>query len=138
MQKFVKQLAAFRRSHPVLRSARHFDGRIDPATGRADVSWFDLSGAPMSQEMWHTPDTSFFAAMINNTGQDRGPGSQNSLLFLFNTSSNDIAFPLSEGEWSLTFDTSRETGFVDTVVSCKTGESFPCHARSVACLVLEG
>ena len=136
MQAFVRQLAAFRRSHPALRSARHFDGRMNPATGRTDVSWFDALGAPMSHEMWHTPDTSFFAALMNVPGQNRGTEDQNTLFFLFNTSEKNIPFPLPEGGWSLVFDTAREASFVDTVVSFEAGKSVPCEARSVACLVL--
>ncbi len=137
MQSFVKLLALFRKSHPVLRSARHFDGRVDPATGRADIAWFDASGATMSREMWHTPETAFFAALMNDPAQDEGALDQKALLFLFNTSPKDVAFPLPMGAWSLVFDTAREVSFVDTVESLKEGDSFPCEARSVVCFKLD-
>ncbi len=137
MQSFVKRLALFRKAHPVLRRAQHFDGRIDPVTGKADVSWFDVLGDPMPREMWHTSDTTFFASMINDIGRGNDASAQKTLFFLFNTSPKNIAFALPEGRWSLAFDTAREVSFVDTAVIFEQGKSFPCNARSVACLVLE-
>ncbi len=136
-QSFVARLVLFRKAHPVLRRALHFDGRIDSVTGKADISWFDAVGEPMSHETWHTPDTAFFAALINEAGRGETMNGQKSLLFLSNTSPQVISFPLPEGNWLLAFDTSREISFVDKVSSMNVDESFECDARSVACLVLD-
>src|SRR5204863_845381 len=86
MREFVRSLAEFRRTHPVLRRARHFDGRIDPVTGRADVAWLDALGAPMSHDVWHAPETTFFAALMQMSFGCDGEGADGSLLYLFNTS----------------------------------------------------
>ncbi|TLD68277.1 glycogen debranching protein GlgX [Phragmitibacter flavus] len=126
---FMKDMAAFRRSHPALRRAKYFSGAVDAATGSRDIAWFNLHGLPMTQESWHDPQTQFFAGLYGPTTAGEVP-----MMLLFNGSAEDVIFPLPEGDvWELVFDTTLEPSFVagepspvtDTIVSA---------ARGVACL----
>jgi glycogen operon protein len=49
---FVTRLITLRRTHPVLH-ARHFKhGKVEPAPGIPDISWFDQQGRPISVDAW--------------------------------------------------------------------------------------
>lgn len=137
MLEFVKQLARFRQLHPVVRRAKFFDGRVNPYTGRPDIAWLCREGLTMSREVWHAAETRFIAAVLDDSqGNKRDKAAP--ILLLFNSSPEDIDFPMPDGTWTLVFDTSREPCFPRESDPAKTyEESFASASRSVACLVLK-
>jgi glycogen operon protein len=50
--RFVAQVIALRRAHPVLRRTRWLTGQPNEVTGRPDSAWFTPGGRPMQAEDW--------------------------------------------------------------------------------------
>lgn len=136
MLQFVKQLAQFRREHPVLTRARYFNGTIHPVTGRPDISWFDAKGELLTQEKWQGMTKGFFAAQIDGGSRDDS-AAHIPLLFLFNGSNDDLSFPMPGSGWTLKFDTSLEPCFTATGQLAHMKKTYLSAAHSVACLLLK-
>jgi glycogen operon protein len=102
MVEFVKQLIRFRCDHPAVRRTSHFTGKVSKVTGRADITWLDAQGEPMSHDKWHSENCRFFAAMLDAPAP---------LLLLFNSSPESIECKLPEGKWRTVFDTATEPSF---------------------------
>jgi glycogen operon protein len=137
MLDFVTQLARFRQDHPSVRRRKYFDGRTNPYTGRPDIAWLCREGKPMVSDVWHAAGTRFFAALLDGAQEDKRDKAA-PILLLFNSSPEDIDFPMPDGRWTLAFDTSREPCFLKGhEVSKPVEETFSSASRSVACLVLK-
>jgi glycogen operon protein len=136
MLEFTQKLIRFRMSRPHFRRQMHYNGRINPVTGRPDVAWFTSEGKPLDHDLWHAPGIRFFGMLVEAPDaphrEEPGDGSA-PLLLLWNNGSSDISFPLPPGRWSVVFDTSREDSFeaIDPVTKVMTSAM-----RSVACLML--
>jgi glycogen operon protein len=102
MLEFVKQLVRFRSDHPAVRRTSHFNGKVSKVTGRADITWLDAQGGPMSHDKWRSNDCRFFAALLDA----KAP-----LLLLFNSSPDSIECKLPDGKWRTVFDTATEPSF---------------------------
>ena len=115
---FVQQLITLRRQQPVLRRPLHLHGRQHSVTtGAADVSWLNARAESMSEADWHLPDNQFLALQL--AGDAEGypvAGSAieagDSLLLLFNASSEDVRFPLQSdalcgSQWQRLLDSSE-------------------------------
>jgi glycogen operon protein len=102
MLEFVKQLVNFRSDHPAVRRTSHFNGKVSKVTGRADITWLDAQGGPMSHDKWRSDDCRFFAALLDA----KAP-----LLLLFNSSPDRIECKLPDGKWRMVFDTATEPSF---------------------------
>jgi glycogen operon protein len=50
---YVARLIALRRDHPVLRHSRFLHGTEHPASGIADIAWFDQHGATIPSDAWN-------------------------------------------------------------------------------------
>jgi glycogen operon protein len=50
---YVERLIALRREHPVLCHPEFLHGRTQPASGIADIAWFDQTGGTISVEAWN-------------------------------------------------------------------------------------
>lgn len=133
---FVKQMAQFRRENPILTRTKYFNGKVDPVTGRRDISWLDANGETLTHEKWHTMTRGFFAASIDGGSGDEGVVHLD-LLLLFNGSKDDVSFPLPCSGWSLKFDTSLEPCFSMERPFPHAGVTYLSAAYSLACLVLK-
>jgi isoamylase len=125
MLKFVKQLVVFRQSRPELRRKAYFNGKVNKETGRADVTWHDAQGEPMTHEKWHSPDCTYFAAIV-----DGAPP----LLFLFSGCPADTKCKLPLGTWRTVFDTAAEPAFPAAGETATGSVTIP--ARTVLCYEL--
>ena len=56
MVAYVARLVSLRRDFPVLRSPVFLHGKVQPAPGIPDISWFNEDGMTISAEAWNDPD----------------------------------------------------------------------------------
>ena len=136
MTDFVKQMIRFRREHSALRRHQHFNGRINPFTGHADVEWFDENGQAMTHEKWYDASRHFFAGRLDAPDAMHANHTEKPFFLIFNSGGDEVPFPLPAGCWRLVFDTSREPSF-PKANGTPCDEMFPSAPRSVACLVLD-
>jgi glycogen operon protein len=130
---FVQQLITLRRQQPVLRRPLHLHGRQHSVTtGAADVSWLNAQAEFMSEADWHVPDNQFLALQLAGDAEGYPVAGSvieagDSLLLLFNASSEDVRFPLQSdalcgSQWQRLLDSSEpgELGDVpaDTINCC--------------------
>ena len=133
---FTKKLIRFRQSHPHFRRRQYYGGKINPVTGRADVTWYGRDGGPMNHDKWHDPGARFFGMLVDPPEELHRPQEGDGtapLLLLWNNGSSDITFSLPPGRWSIIFDTAREDSFE---ASESVATSVTSAMRSVACLML--
>jgi glycogen operon protein len=105
----VAHLIALRRSHPVLRPARFYDG-VDPVPDdtrfRADSAWFQVSGEPEDEDWWDEPTTRVVQFMRSLPD----PAASDALLVV--NGSRDVAtvtIPPDGGPpWTLVWDSAWE------------------------------
>lgn len=135
MLEFTRRMAAFRRSHPILRRSAFFDGNPNHATGLPDVSWLEGNGTLLCHEEWHNPERRHFGALL---GEDEGPSRP--LLLLFNSGTQPLSFLLPGGadvQWTVVFDTALSPSFPNGLAPVLTGgAAYPLQDRSVVCLTL--
>ncbi len=114
---FVRRVISIWSSQPVLQRRHFFQGRPIHGAGVKDVTWFDSSGAEMTDEVWETGWVRSFGVrwpgdMIPGTDERGRVLKGDTLLLMFNSHHEPIPFQLPkprEGQaWDLLFDTSHE------------------------------
>ena len=135
MLEFTRRMAAFRRSHPILRRTVFFDGNPNHANGLPDVTWLEGDGTLLCHEEWHNPDRRHFGALL---GEDES--SSQPLLLLFNSGTQLKSFLLpgkTDTGWQVAFDTALSPAFPSGKAAELRGtQTYALKAHSVACLVL--
>jgi len=111
---FTRRLLEIRRSHPVLRRRRWFQGR--PIRGIDDIAWFRPDGKEMSDEDWDSGEAASLAVFLNGDGL-HSPDEHghrivdDSFLLFFNGHHEAVAWTLPGPrwgeEWSVLLDTTR-------------------------------
>jgi glycogen operon protein len=96
---FTARLLELRRSHPVFRRRRYFQGRPLHGRGIADLAWLRPDGAEMSDDDWDAGFAKSVAVFLNgdaiSTPGRRGePITDDSFLVVFNAHHDDITFAL--------------------------------------------
>lgn len=141
---FVRRLAEFRRRCPVLRRDHFFTGKINPATGRPDVTWLEGDGGLLDHKTWHSPDRCHFGALLDSPDTHEPAGSPKGLelrplLLLFSQCCDGCDFVLPGDEassWELIFDTSLEASFPSETSSLPGGAAYSLVPGSLVCLAL--
>ncbi len=121
---FVRQLAALRKCHPVLRRSAFFDGQKDPATGQRDIIWLSEGGEVMSRAEWYQHRRTLLGVMLRE--------SASTLLLLFNNDVHASDFIVPAGSWQTIFDTTSRDGFVNALPLA--GRKYRLGAHSLVCL----
>jgi glycogen operon protein len=112
---FVRALSWLRRSHPVFRRRRFFQGRS--GGGPADIAWLTPSGTEMTDDDWRPPYAKALAVFVNGQAiSEPGPRGQHivdqSFLLLFNAHSEEVTFTLPgrrlSESWDVVIDTSAD------------------------------
>ena len=139
LQDFTAKLISFRNQQPVLRRSWYLHGTyISSSTGLPDVSWLNWKAMPMAGKDWHQPDSGGFVAlqlMGDALPEASTVEASDTLLLLFNASSNDIVFPLVSSslagkQWVLQLDTASPCGSsTGLVTEC-------CRVSSLSVVVL--
>jgi glycogen operon protein len=139
--KFVRDVLAFRKSHPILHRAHFFQGRPIHGMGIKDLLWLNPSGQEMSDEEWEQAFARclgvFFAGSGLTETDERGhPLVDNNMLILLSAHHEEIPFKIPElpieGSWEVAFDTSdpkrKGSWFAP-------GDEYPLANRSLAVLL---
>jgi isoamylase len=114
---YVRTLSWLRRSHPVFRRRRFFQGHA--GDGPADIEWLTPDGREMTDDDWKTPEAKAIAVFVNGEAiSEPGPRGQHivdqSFLLLFNSRGEEVTFTLPEprpGEsWEPLIDNSASPG----------------------------
>ena len=139
---FTRQLIAFRRSHPVFRRRRWFQGRPLYGAGVSDIGWFKPDGEEMSDEDWNNGFAKSLGVYLNGEAIPSPDAMGNrivdqSFYLLFNAHHEPIAFTLPARDWgkswSLVLDTNAEPSWQNGQ-TYHAGQQFEVAARSVVVL----
>jgi len=111
---FIRELAAFRREHPVFRRRRFFSGRSGGRDGLADITWLTPSGREMSARDWKTPYARAMMVFLNGDaitepGPRGEPVRDDTFLILLSANREPVTFTLPGPKfgrcWSVALDT---------------------------------
>ncbi len=111
---FVKEVIAFRKSHPSFSRRRWFQGRPIRGIGVEDIAWFSADGQQMNDEKWNTGFAKSLGVFLNGLGlrclNDNGEKmTDDNFYLLFNADVNPLEFklpPASFGDqWTIAFNT---------------------------------
>ncbi len=115
---FARDLAAFRREHPVFRRPRFLKGKRVEGSELPDIAWFHPSGREMVQKDWQDPRTCVLGLLLAGDAldwrDDRGvPVVDDSFLVLLNGGREDVPFVLPPEDWGnrwkVCIDTTEES-----------------------------
>jgi glycogen operon protein len=140
---FTRTLSALRRSHPVLRRRRFFDGRPVRAAGEdlRDIAWFTPGGTEMSEADWATGFAKSVGVFLNGDAigypDKRGQAVvDDSFLLLFNAADTGIDFIMPGADygerWEVVIDTTTPLGAEQP--SVKADAAIQVEGRSVVVL----
>jgi len=144
---FTRELIALRRSNPVLRRRRFFQGQAIHGSGVKDIGWFTPDGNEMDEDHWREPDIATLGVFFNGEEiPDLGPRGERitgaSFLLLLNGGAQPVFFNLPGQPWAKEYELVVDTGidFVhprglggDAPVY-QAGEELSMAARSLAIL----
>jgi glycogen operon protein len=111
---FARDLAAFRRDHPVFRRRRFFRGGSDGGDGLADIAWLTPSGQEMAGRDWNAPDARALMVFLNGDaitepGPRGEPVRDDTFLILLSAQHEPVTFTLPGPKfgqsWAITLDT---------------------------------
>jgi isoamylase len=144
---FVRTLIAFRKTHPVLRRRRFFQGRHIRGSEVKDLSWFRPDGKEMSDEDWNAGYSKSLTLRlagdaIGETDAKGRPIVDDTLLILLNAHHTPLPFTLpahkSGIRWCPVLDTALIGETEKPVTILKGGERYDMEARAIAVLRLDG
>lgn len=136
---FVQRLIAFRRSHPLFRRRRFFQGRFIRDDNIRDVTWLNPDGQEMSEEQWRQSFARCLGVRLSGHAIDEideqgRPVTDEEFLLMLNAHHDDIAFTLppcqAGGNWGVVLDTAHEG--VGEVHTYRPGEPYSLAGRSLA------
>lgn len=139
--RFVRNMIAFRKNHPILHRIHFFQGRKIHGTEIKDIIWLNPSGQEMNDEEWEQNFArclGFFlgGSGITETDEKGNPLNDDNVLILLNAHYEAISFKIPEqlidGSWISVFDTfdSKREG-----TWFKPGDDYPLESRSLAVLL---
>src|SRR5207249_3627557 len=120
---FVRQMVWLRRTHPVFRRRRFFQGQ--PVEGThddlSDIAWFTAEGEEMGTRDWQSVHAKALTVFLNGSsisepGPRGEPVSDDSFLLMFNAHEQDKEFtvPAHHGrQWQVVVDTDRPRAVAD-------------------------
>ncbi len=139
---FTRRIMDFRRSHPVLRRRRWFQGRSIRGHELKDIAWFNPDGLEMTDADWDAGYAKVLGVFLNGDEiPNHDPRGQrivdDSLLLLFSAHHDPIEFTIPSGPygelWDLAFDTAEPLA-ADASRTYKAGDQVPVEGRSVVVL----
>jgi glycogen operon protein len=141
---FTRRVTELRRSHPVFRRRRFFDGRPVRRRGEQrlpDIQWFTPDGAEMTEEDWDSGFGRAIAVYLNGQGipttDVRGqPILDDSFLLCFSAHDEPLGFRLPGPEyaagWQVVLDTLDDDADDDQVIAAQA--TVPVGPRALVVL----
>ena len=110
---FANGIVEFRRTHPVFRRRRWFEGRSGRGDDSADIGWYTPQGTPMSESDWNTGFARSLSVYLNGELPSRDQHGQavvdTSFLVLFNAHFEPLVFTVppvaGTQRWAVVLDT---------------------------------
>jgi glycogen operon protein len=141
---FTKKLIRLRRTHPVFRRPKFFQGRRIRGSEIKDVMWFNPGGNEMSDEEWASPFVRCIGVLLSGDTIDvlsfeGEPIRDETFLLLINAHFEPIVFVLpgqEHLEWMLILDTAEEYGFLPEPKKFASGDDMEVIGRGVKLLKL--
>ena len=138
---FTQRLIELRRTQPVLRRQRFFNGEAIQGSHRKDIGWFLPNGQEFSDAEWFDDDQKSIGMALNGDEiPDRGPrGEQirgDTLLTLLHAAPDDIEWTLPTG-WGRTWEVLLDTAAPTEALAARVlhgGEILDVSGRSVVVL----
>jgi glycogen operon protein len=135
---FTRQLVSLRRSHPVLRRRRWFQGRPIRGEGTGDMLWFTPDGAEMTDGDWAAGTVNALGIWMSGAdlrGADYEPAPDATFYLMLSSrdGASDFRLPPPElgGRWELVFDTARQPSFPLEVPRKRAGSRVRVESNSV-------
>jgi glycogen operon protein len=139
---FARRMVAIRRTQPVLRRRRFFQGRPIRGVGVKDICWLNQTGHEMTDADWNAPEARHLGVLLAGDAIEEHDAlgrriAGDTLLVLFNADLAPAEFALpaggSAGAWELVVDTARPA-----LTGAKAkGGAYDLEARSMAVLRLK-
>ena len=110
MLAYTQRLIQIRKSHPVFRRRRWFEGRSVIGSDRDDIAWYNPDGSEMSDDAWRRGYAKSLAIYLNGRGIPTTDASgervlDDSFLVLFNAHSESVHFTMPQDllglEWEI-------------------------------------
>jgi len=138
---FTRKATALRKSHPVFRRRRFFDGEpIRSGDEVRDIAWLTPAGKEMTHQDWNAEFDKSIAVFLNGEAipepDARGERVVDaSFLMCFNAHDHEVDFVMPPGdyakEWTAVLDTTDATGEVKLVVHDGDEVTLPARALLV-------
>ncbi|HVE76930.1 MAG TPA: glycogen debranching protein GlgX [Actinomycetota bacterium] len=142
LHEFAKGLTSFRKSHPVFKRRRWFQGRPIRGSDVSDIAWLTPEGEEMSEEDWSKGYAKSISVFVNGQAM-RDPDSRgdiptdDSFLILFNGHSERMEFQLPGdifgAAWTLEFATWQDV-FEPDEEPMEATSRIELESRSIAVL----
>jgi isoamylase len=140
---FTARLIRTRKSHPIFRRPKYFQGRRVPQTGTKDLMWFDTDGSEMTGDHWNSANRCLAMLLSGDALDVRDPEGEpvrdDTFVFLFNAYHEPVNFALPGKEnvnWEVFLNTHEETGFPGTPTACNSGDELAVDGRTLCILRL--
>ena len=139
---FLQKMIAIRKTHPVFRRKKFFQGRPIKGEGIKDILWLNPDGAEMTDEEWKQSSARCLGIFLGGQAlpeqTDRGePVTDDNFLLLLNAHHEDVSFALpaipEERKWRVVVDSSWNDYSQRSLWS--SPGTYPLKARSLALLI---
>ena|SRR5688500_4038448 len=106
LQEFTRRLILFRRTHPVFRRRRWFQGQPIHGADQDDIAWFHPGGEQASEALWQEETVQSLGIFINgekfpNPNARGEPVNDDSFYLIFNPHFEAVDFILPPDRWGL-------------------------------------
>src|SRR5688572_33230535 len=111
---FTRRVSALRKGHPVFRRRQWFQGRPIHGSEVKDLTWFDPSGAEMTEQQWNEGFAKALGVLLSGKSLQRlGPDGRHlvddDFLVLFNAHHEPIDFTLPAEQVASRWESVLET-----------------------------
>lgn len=136
---FTRQAIALRRSHPVFRQRKWFQGAPVRGGEALDIAWFSPNGSEMSESDWNESFAKSLMIFLNggairHTDERGQPIVDRSFLLLFNAHSDPVDFTLPANNWGIRWERVLFTGSEDLPDKYQSKDQLSLPGRSLMVL----
>ncbi|MES2572816.1 MAG: glycogen debranching protein GlgX [Verrucomicrobiota bacterium] len=144
LSEFTARIINLRRTHPVFRREKYFQGRRLRGSDLKDLMWFNTNGSAMTDADWHSGYTRCLGMLLSGDTMDvrdahGEPIHDDTFLLLFNAHHEPVKFALAGKQdvaWEVCIDTRYESGVSAEPTTAVSGDEIELLERSLCVLRL--